>query len=142
MPKDFFFEVFFIFFEFFQKKVKMASAAVRWKGSIFSKLLTVLWNNHYFCTLKWFLKKFQSKLSHTCSSNLNYFQKINIKSFKCTKLGRNRENHNIWVLSIKYGLICVKIGWVPFCIIFCVLASQIKSFFALRKWRMILIKVI
>ena len=38
-------DVFFIFLEFFQKNVKMTSTAVRWKGSNFSKLSKVLWNN-------------------------------------------------------------------------------------------------
>ena len=83
-----FFEVFFIFFEFFEKKDQMAGMAIRWKWLNFLKLSTVLWNNHYFCTLKWFWWKFQSKLSHTCSSNWNYFRKIDIKSFKRAKLGR------------------------------------------------------
>ena len=87
-----FFEVFYIFFEFFEKMDQMAGMAIRWKRSIFSKLSTVLWNNHYFCTLKWFLWKFHSKLSHTCRSNWNYFRKIDIKSFKRAKLGRKQEN--------------------------------------------------
>ena len=50
-----FFEVYFIFFEFFEKFVKMAGMAIPWKRSIFSKLSMFLWNNQYFCTLKWFL---------------------------------------------------------------------------------------
>ena len=49
-----FFDVFFIFFDFFQKQVRMERIAIRWKRSIFSKLSTVLWNNHYLCILKWF----------------------------------------------------------------------------------------
>ena len=49
---------------------------------------------------------------------------------------------NIFVLSFKYGLFFVKIGWVPFCIVLFILASQKKSFFALRKWEMIFIKTI
>ena len=44
-----------------------------------------------------------TELSHTCSSNLNYFQEIDIKSFKCAKVARKLENprnmgivHKIW----------------------------------------------
>ena len=87
-----FFEYFFTFFDFFEKIVKMAAMAIHWKGSNFSKLSMVLWYNLYLCILKWFLKKYQSKLSHSCSSNLNYFWKIGIKSFKWAKLGRKQEN--------------------------------------------------
>ena len=77
-----FFEYFFTYFYFFEKTVKMAAMSIHWKGSNYSKLSTVLWYNHYLCNLKLFLSNFQSKLSHTCSSNLNYFWKIAIKLFK------------------------------------------------------------
>ena len=66
-----FFEYFFTFFYFVEKTVKMPVVSIHPKGLHFSKLSMVLWYNHYLCTWKTFFKKFQSKLSHTCSSNLN-----------------------------------------------------------------------
>ena len=33
-----------------------------------------------------------TELSHTCSSILNYFREIDIKSFKCAKVARKLEN--------------------------------------------------
>ena len=45
---------------------------------------------------------------------------------------------NICGLSIKYGLLCVIIGWVPFCTIFVVLASQKMSFLTNEKQKTIL----
>ena len=52
-----FFEYFFTFFDFFEKKVKMAAVSIHCTGSNYPKLSTVLWYNHYLCTLKTFLKK-------------------------------------------------------------------------------------
>ena len=56
-----------------------------------------------FKCLKWFFKIFRTKLSHTCSSNLNYFREIGCNSFKwakvATKLGNSRYvgiGHPIW----------------------------------------------
>ena len=107
MSKDFIFWVFFHFLWLLKKTVKMAAVTIHCKGSNYPKLSTVLWYNHYLCTLKSFLKKFQSKLSHTCSSNLNYFRKIGIKSFKQAKLARNRENYQyLWIIHTIWSTLC------------------------------------
>ena len=50
-----FFEYFFTFFYFVEKTVKMAVVPIHPKGLHFSKLSMVLWYNHYWCILKWFL---------------------------------------------------------------------------------------
>ena len=122
--------------------VKMAGMVIHWKGSNFSKLSTVVGCNHYLCTLIWLLEKVQSKLSHTCSSYLNYFRKINIKLFKCVNSVESETIFNTWVLSIKYGLLCVKIIWLPFCIIFFCTCFTKKTFLPLQKRKKIFLKVI
>ena len=45
-------------------------------------------------------------------------------------------------MSITYGLLCFIILRLTFCTIFCVVASQKKSFLALRKWKMVFVKII
>ena len=98
MPKDLFFWGFLHFlWTIWKTMVQMAGMTIHVKWSIFPKILTVLWCNHYLSTLKWFLHKFQSKLSHTCSLNWNYFRKIDIKSFKCAKLVRKWQNFLIFM---------------------------------------------
>ena len=53
-----------------------------------------------------------------------------------------RKIPNIDGLTVKYGLLCVKIVWAPFCTIFVVLASQKMSFLTIKKWKMIFINII
>ena len=87
-----FFDVFYIFFKFSKKKSQNGEHGCSLKGVEFFKTINGFVKQSLIVYLKMIFGKFQSKLSHICSLNWNYFRKINIKSFKCAKLGRNREN--------------------------------------------------
>ena len=89
------------------------------------------------------MQKFRSKNSCTCSSNLAYFQQIDIKSFKCAKLARSLKNHKSWGLCFIYGPLCLKIRLVVFCGIFVVLASHKTHFghFENGCWHFLNVKV-
>ena len=84
-------------------KLQIADASFHSNGLNLSKLSIVLPYNDCLHTLKWFLVIFRTKLSYTCSSNLNYFREIGCNSFKwakvATKLGNSRYvgiGHPIW----------------------------------------------
>ena len=87
-----FLKFFFIFFDFFQNGLKIAGTSFHSNDMNLLKLSVVLPYNDYLGTLKWFLVIFRTKLSYTCSSNLNYFREISIKSFKWEKVARKLEN--------------------------------------------------
>ena len=85
-----FFEVFFLFFDFFEKMVQMAGMAIHWKWSILPKSSKVLLCNHYLCILEW-----ATMLPNWVFSNC--FYKYHFSFSKCQKRLFLLSNvHKIW----------------------------------------------
>ena len=112
-----FFEIFFILF-LFTKQGKNDHHGYSYQRVEYFKTISGCLYNEYFCTLTWFLEIVSIKRSHTYSLNFNLFREIDENSFRWAKIARKLEKSWIPKLHWKYGLLCVKIGVVPFCAIF------------------------